>query len=322
MNAVRRSEGLLAAAGFAALLDLASQGVRSSDEIAAIVAARGSGAANRVRNSLLLMQEMGLLEVTTRGLFITPGGHAVGGGRAAMRTALASHYCARLEAAPFGSLFQRDPDANTILVDRVLLPHRDIGLPYLLADFGIFDRTGDRAWTVAEDMTAHFLDLLGIVNARATRSKPMTPAELEKWIANRRAAGEVAEAFAVMFEQRRLAGHPMLGEVRWTASEDVGAGFDIHTFDDQRSLALDRFVEVKGHAGDRSFHWSSGEIEAARQKRQRYWLYLVDRRRVDEPDYVPEMYSDPHAFFIEENPAGWLSEPSSFKFRAPDSRAL
>lgn len=316
MNAVRRAEGLLPAIGVVALIELAAQAPRPEGEIARIVAARGAGAANRAVNSLRLLHEMGLVETGPLGVALTVSGHAIGD-LPTLRAALADHYRDLLQAAPFGSLFQRDPETGAVLVDRVLLPHREIGLPYLLADAGVFHRTGERAWTVANDVADRFLALIKAVNGKATRAKPMSPADLDGWLANRRAAGELAEAFALAFERRRLDGHPMVDQVRWMASEDVGAGFDIHAFDDLRSLALDRFIEVKGHGGDRSFHWSTGEIAAAREKRQRYWLYLVDRRRVDDPGYAPEMYPDPLAFFIEDNPEGWSSEPSSFMFSAP-----
>jgi hypothetical protein len=195
-----------------------------------------------------------------------------------------------------------------------------MGLPYLLMEFGLVQRSNSRALAVASDAVPAFLDVLALINGRALRTRPMTPEKLDAWLAARRAAGEIAEAFAMEFEQQRLHGHWLLDQVRWVSNEDVSAGFDILSFHDQRSLLLDRSIEVKGYAGERAFHWSKEEIEAARLKREKYWLYLVDRSRIGEQDYAPEMLNDPYTYFIEENPAGWLREATSYKFTAPSPR--
>lgn len=303
------------------ILGLLSKKPLPMAHVARILHEHGAGSTARVENSLIVLGEMDLIREGANGYIVQPTGLALEDDLAGFRGAVTRHYCQLLSRSSTGSLFQRDPATDFILVDSMLLPYREHGLPFLLLDLAIMHRYEGRAWKVADDLSPFFLSMLRENNARATRAKPMLPAELDAWLAARRAAGLLAEAFALAFERRRLDGHPLLEQVRWIADEDVGAGYDIKTFDDMRSLALDRHIEVKGHAGDRSFHWSAGEMAAAQEKRQTYWLYLVDRQRIDEPGYEPEMYSDPYAYFIEDNPAGWKSEPTSYKFVAPNSGA-
>lgn len=313
-NAARRSDGVLSASGLLTVLDVVARERQPPERVARVAQAMGLGSKSRAANSLILLQEMGLLASEPEGLICQPKADAAASSATAFRSAFAQHYCRLLSDRPLGSLFQRDLEAGALLADSMLLPFREQGLPFLLLEFGVMARADGRAWLVAADLAHLFVAVLREHNAKTANGSPMSPTQLETWIANRRAAGLIAEAFALAFEHRRLDGHPLLDQVRWVADEDVRAGFDIQAFDDLRSLTLDRHIEVKGHGGDRTFHWSTGEIEAAKDKRLKYWLYLVDRRRVDDPLYEPEMYSDPYAYFVEQNPAGWASEPTSFKF--------
>jgi len=283
-----------------------------------VMRARGLGTASRTHNSLNVLQEMGLLLSSLSGL-LTSNMSPSENPREVLRRSILSHYCQLLSSTSIDGAFQLDASGGRLIADRVLLPFRDLGLPYLLVEFGIVLRTSERAWAVAEDAEPAFLAIISDANSKAVRVRPTTPAQLDAWLAARRAAGELAEAFALTFERKRLDGHRLIEHVRWIAKEDIGAGFDMLSFNDCRSLILDRHIEVKGYSNERAFYWSDCEIAVARQKREKYWLYLIDRSRIDEQGYEPEMVSDPYAYFIEDNPAGWRSEPTSYKFTSPEA---
>lgn len=317
MNVARRSEGLLPAEGFVALWRLAAGSTLDRAAIAEVIAARGVGTPSRTHNSIILMEEMGLIRDANGHVEVIKDALPAADVHDGMRQAVLAHYCRLLRTVTLGQVFQHDLETGDLQVDRVLLPFRGIGLPYLLIEFGLVVRADGRALLVAPDAVTAFFSVLAEINGRALRSRPMTPAQLEAWLAARRAAGEIAEAFAMEFECRRLDGHPMLEQVRWVSTEDVGAGFDILSFEDQRSLLLDRSIEVKGYSGKRAFHWSREEIAAARLRREKHWLYLVDRDRVHEEGYSPEMLNDPYTYLIEVNPAGWRHEATSYHFSAP-----
>jgi len=277
----------------------------------------GVGTPSRTLNSLTVMQEMGLVALNRHRIQLARDNWTADTALEGLRQTILAHYCQLLLATTLGPVFQHDLETGELQVDRVLLPYRELCLPYLLIEFGLVLRSSGRALIVAPDATSAFLDVLASINRRALRTHPMTPGQLEAWLAARRAAGETAEAFAMEFEQRRLSGHRLLDQVRWVSTEDVGVGFDILSFDDNRSLLLDRSIEVKGYAGERAFNWSSEEINAARHKRDKYWIYLVDRDRISEQGYLPEMLNDPYTYLIEENPMGWVREPTGYKFRSP-----
>jgi hypothetical protein len=321
MNGVRRSDGLLAQAGFVELLAITGREPQAAAVVASAVAIGGFGSVGRAHNSLLILEEMGVVETVDGKVRQKGEGFAAGPPYDAVRRRIAEHYCGLLRSGSSVAGFQQDVSNSVLQVDRLLLPHRDICLPYLLLEFGVFVRGEGRAWDVAEDLAPAFLEVLASFNTKRLRAKLLTPTQLQAWLEARTRAGQLAEAFALSFERRRLEGHRLLDQVRWVAEEDVGLGFDIASFADLRSVLLDRFIEVKGHAGDRAFHWSQGEIEAARTKRQAYWLYLVDRTRLDDDGYEPEMVNDPYTYFIEENPAGWLAEPTSYFFSPPKGRS-
>jgi len=128
--------------------------------------------------------------------------------------------------------------------------------------------------------------------------------ELEKMLAQRQLYGKDAEEYVLHFERNRLASHPNLGKVEIISDYDVSAGFDVVSFDSVGSQEHDRFIEVKSFIGRPGFHWSRNEIDVARIKKERYYLYLVDRDKMKRPDYAPLIIQNPHEAIIE-NASGW-----------------
>jgi hypothetical protein len=131
------------------------------------------------------------------------------------------------------------------------------------------------------------------------KSKKMGIQQLEKMLAQKQLHGREAEEFVLKFEKRRLASHPKLESVEIISDYDVGAGFDIISFNGIDSCEIDRFVEVKSFSDFPSFHWSRNEIDVSRIKRVQYFLYLVNRAKMNEEDYEPEMIQNPHQQIIE-----------------------
>lgn len=107
-------------------------------------------------------------------------------------------------------------------------------------------------------------------------------------------AGRRAELFALQYEHQRLFGHPDLKKVEIISEKHANAGYDIESFDDLDSIVFDRFVEIKSYEGEVSFYWSRNEVERAKELREKYYLYLVDRSRITEDDYKPQKLQDPY----------------------------
>jgi len=106
--------------------------------------------------------------------------------------------------------------------------------------------------------------------------------------------GEEAETFSYHHEVKRLSLHPNLQNVKKISEYDVSAGYDIVSYENIHSVEYDRFIEVKSYSGSPNFHWSRNEIDIARIKKDKYYLYLVDRNRIKDEDYTPLIIKNPY----------------------------
>ena len=103
-----------------------------------------------------------------------------------------------------------------------------------------------------------------------------TEVELLNRLDEQRRRGSAAELFTVDLERRRLIddGRSDLAElVLRISTDDVGAGYDIRSFDADGST---RYIEVKSSVGRAlRFEWSSYERREAEKTRGAYWIYFV-----------------------------------------------
>lgn len=135
--------------------------------------------------------------------------------------------------------------------------------------------------------------------------------ELRNKIEKEAEAGEISEKFALDFEKRRLEGTGLSHKVRQISTVDVGAGYDIVSFNGKGSTSYDRFIEVKTISPEGiSFFWSRNEIEISRVKESRYYLYLVDISKIHQKDYLPMIICNPSINI--ESSDEWKMEAQSF----------
>lgn len=138
--------------------------------------------------------------------------------------------------------------------------------------------------------------------------------KLEEMLERNQLHGREAEEYVVAFEKNRLQGHSELELVERISDYDTGAGYDIVSFDTAKSETHDRFIEVKSFDGTVSFFWSRNEVEVAKRRKAAYYLYLVDRRRTNSPDYEPLIIRDPYdQVFINEH--DWPREVPKWFFK-------
>ena len=103
--------------------------------------------------------------------------------------------------------------------------------------------------------------------------------------------GEIAERFVLGFEKTRLRGK---SGIEWIAPYDAGAGFDILSFQDEKSKENNLFIEVKSYVGDTPyFYWTRNEIQKASENPGKYQIYLVDRNQIEQSDYQPVIIPKP-----------------------------
>ena len=106
--------------------------------------------------------------------------------------------------------------------------------------------------------------------------------------------GAEAESFVYSFEKRRLAGHIRFNDIQIISEDWSNAGYDIQSFNDNKSIIIDRFIEVKSFKGNPYFYWSNNEIEVAKIKQDDYFLYLIDREKIRKDDYSPLIIQNPY----------------------------
>lgn len=223
----------------------------------------------------------------------------------------------------FDSIFRPENISYDIVYHSVQIEVAAFPLKYsnfrrLLVDFGFLSRHPDahiRKLIVSPRFKTDFDRQI----LREVKRRKLGIENLEAMLERNQIHGAEAEEFVLAFEKARLAQHPMVAGVQRISDYDVGAGYDIVSYEDPASEAYNRFIEVKSHQGQQRFYWSRNEISQARIRRETYFLYLVDRDRMGRPGYEPEIIRNPYdeVFLNEED---WGREAQTWLFQREGPR--
>ncbi len=269
----------------------------------------------RARNTIALLSEFGLLR--TAGEARLTIGVPAQGFHSQIASATATLLARRIETTGPRCLQARGEDG--LWLDSRLLPGWEDGLPLWLLEFEVATRPSvkERFWRVTPHHSAVFLGAARAAN-RALARRPMNSAQLEEALEAQAEHGLVAEFWVLEYERRRLSSHPLKDQVRRVSDENVAAGYDILSFSGPRVLHHDIHIEVKSFASARRFFWSRNEIHAAATLGEAYVLYLVDRSRLCQKDYQPEMIPGPYSALFLSDTSGWDISPTTFECIARD----
>jgi len=324
MRDAKSYDGLLTANHTLDLLEMLRGGPpRAFDQAIRDFAILKSASHSRTRNTILVLIELHLLDETEAGLVAS---HSLPGDRDKVRD-----HISRVIAVSFVNLLRgylgpspiRQGNVEKgIWLDSRLAPGSDRGLPFLIAEFGVAQRQNisSYVWRISPDFEEMVLVVLAEENTARLKKSKRTIEQLKASLAIKEKYGEEAEVWVVNFERKRLSGHALIEQIQRISEINVSAGFDIYSFSSTSVLSYDRFIEVKSHGGDMHFFWTQNEIETARELRDRYFLYLVDRTRLSEPDYAPVMISAPHEKIFLEQQKYWNAVPVDYEcwpFDAP-----
>lgn len=144
------------------------------------------------------------------------------------------------------------------------------------------------------------------------KKKDISLEQLQRQLEKNTLAGEKAEKFVLKYEQRRL-GKPISERVKIISDLDVSAGYDIVSFESNKSKEYNRLIEVKAVTKDIGFFWSSNEYETAKLEGEKYYLYLVDLSQIEKEDYSPFIICNPAVTVMQSDK--WLIETESFHIR-------
>lgn len=136
--------------------------------------------------------------------------------------------------------------------------------------------------------------------------------EFKKQMEKQQLDGEKAEKYVLEYENKRLEN---VKNIDWVAEFIVNEGYDIASFDSVEDMKPNRFIEVKSFEGNPSFHWTQNEMSVARVKKQEYYIYLVDRNKMNESDYKPTMIQDPYSYFILNKASDWNQSVEKIRFQ-------
>ena len=115
--------------------------------------------------------------------------------------------------------------------------------------------------------------------------------ELRRAIEQKQFLGEEAEKYVLKYEFIRLKAQK---EILWVAEYIVNEGYDIASYNNEFDHLPNRFIEVKSYQGEIPyFFWSRNEYSTAKQKKNEYWLYLINYSEMHEENYIPIMIQNP-----------------------------
>jgi hypothetical protein len=132
--------------------------------------------------------------------------------------------------------------------------------------------------------------------------------EFKKSIEKQQIYGEEAEKFVIEFEKKRLGDK----QIDWVAQYIVNEGYDIASYNEENDEEYNRFIEVKSYDGITPyFFWSRNEFNVAKQKSEKYWVYLVNRTEMNNEDYEPIMKQNPIESIL--NNENWNEQIEKYK---------
>ena len=123
--------------------------------------------------------------------------------------------------------------------------------------------------------------------------------------------GLEAEEFVLSLEKMRLP--EMAPKIKRISDDDVAAGYDIVSYENNSAKHYDRFIEVKCFVGQPHFFWSENESDTAKIVSDKYILCLVDYNRIKEQGYEPEYIRDPYKTIFGSDE--WLINTASYKIQ-------
>jgi hypothetical protein len=315
MNAARPVEGLLPAGQTLRLLELVAGNTsnRNAEQIIRDLLTITPGSWSKARNTIQVLADFGLIKLHDGAALLHIAGPSTNWSQQ-IAAKVADAVAHQLAATNLTGCVRARAGNSALWIDSKLLPKSLFGLPLWIVEFGVAarDSTESRFWLIHEEHTPTFFRSVRAANRRPRR-RIINADDLEADLAEMARRGAEAEDWVVDFERKRLAGHPLLDQVRRISNDDVGAGYDIVSFSDSSAIQHDLFIEVKSYTTQKRFFWSRNEIATAQEFGEDYSLYLVAYDRLADVGYAPQIIRGPYsALFLTTDP-GWVISPSSFE---------
>lgn len=199
---------------------------------------------------------------------------------------------------------------NTLQIDNSAFPLKVASFKQLLIDFKVISDHPTKEFNKFI-INGRYKKIFDKIVLPEIRKRKIGVEELMRSLEQKRINGEEAEIFVRDFEEKRL-NHKK--EVDWVAEYSAAEGYDIASFETELSKKHDRFIEVKSYESTPYFYWSRNEMDIARIKKGNYFLYLVDRKKMNDEDYEPMMIQNPYASLIQIKNENWENVVEKIRF--------
>ncbi|PHS53983.1 MAG: hypothetical protein COB01_02225 [Lutibacter sp.] len=184
----------------------------------------------------------------------------------------------------------RDIIYHSVQIDNSAFPLKHSNFKQLIIDFGILQEHPTKEFNKFI-INGRYKKIFDKVVLPEIKKRKIGVDELRRSLEQKQIHGEEAEIFVLKFESERLNGKK---EIDWVAEYSAADGYDIASYESEESTDHNRFIEVKSYIGKPYFFWSRNEIDIARIKKLSYYLYLVDRKSMNELGYAPIIIQDPY----------------------------
>ena len=164
---------------------------------------------------------------------------------------------------------------------------------HFLLDFNVISKHPyiNKNYVVNNDYKSYFNE---VDISRKSQQRVLTLDQFRKLQELQNKYGENAENFVVDYEKNKFKTHNLVDAIEKISSLDVSAGYDIVSLQSNDSITIDKFIEVKSFSHEPKFFWSKKEIETAKKEKNKYFLYLVDQKLIDNSEYIPSMIQNPY----------------------------
>jgi hypothetical protein len=211
--------------------------------------------------------------------------------------------------------FFSDFFSNNILFDSILktyvIKKSSISLDYsglrnLLLKLDFFRESENPAfYSIDSHLLNDTFEVLRAIN------KKKSLIDLKKDLENKEELGLQAEEFVISYERLRL--NKDEKEIIHISEINAGAGYDIISFNDDKSSSHDRFIEVKSYEGNPSFYISSNEFKTSERLGEKYYLYLINRKKIGDVSYTPLIFKNPAKTILKNS--DWKATPTNWFYQ-------
>ena len=245
-----------------------------------------------ISNSVQLLEIVKIIAVNPQGIYET---------NQSLKFSIAKHLLSKLEEDgvlhEIAEAMEELDGFNEFKLNHFKLFPKYRGAIPLVASLGLLAYDSKNQFYKITESGYELLSSLILKSSFNAFDQGMSPKQLENKLELQAIRGNQAEEFVLEFEKLRLKNHPHFHAIKRVSLTNTSAGFDIQSFESNKSTCIDKFIEVKSYTGQAGFYWSINEINFAKKKGSAYCLMIVDSNKIYTDEYEPSEIRNPYMIF-------------------------